>query len=151
MLNETFVSFVGLIWKLCIPVEENNNSTHSYTPKQREPRSTTYKYIVFFYFILQFLVVRLTKISDQPPSFSKNQRPRDKNDLQSKQALEAVICQTIIDCEQSVFFSPNIVESGMCSQGQHEAVHVRHQYTSTSLNLVTFHSPQMEKLVSPAN
>ena len=33
MLNETFVSFVGLIWKLCIPVKENNNSTHSYTPK----------------------------------------------------------------------------------------------------------------------
>ena len=24
---------VGLIGKLCIPVEENNNSTRSYTPK----------------------------------------------------------------------------------------------------------------------
>ena len=104
MLNETFVSFVGLIWKLCIPVEENNNSTHSYTPKQREPRSITYKNIVFFYFFLQFLVVRLTNIPDQPPSFSKNQWQQDKNDLQSKQALEAVICQTIRDCEQSVFF-----------------------------------------------
>ena len=64
-----------------------------------------YKNIVFFYFFLQLLVVRLTNIPDQPPSFSKSQWQRDKNDLQSKQALEAVTCQTIIDCEQSGFFS----------------------------------------------
>ena len=151
MLNETFVSFVGLIWKLCIPVEENNNSTHSYTPKQREPRSITYKNIVFFYFFLQFLVVRLTNIPDQPPSFSKNQWQRDKNDLQSKQALEAVICQTIRDCEQSVCFSPNIVDWHVLPRLAGSCTCKTQDHTSTPLNLVTFHSPRMEKLVSPAN
>lgn len=97
------------------------------------------------------MVVRLTNIPDQPPSFSKNQWQQDKNDLQSKQALEAVICQTIRDCEQSVCFSPNIVDWHVLPRLAGSCTCKTQDHTSTPLNLVTFHSPRMEKLVSPAN